>query len=34
MEEAGIARGLSEEDEITTKIDWALRTIPNPKRFL
>jgi tRNA (guanosine-2'-O-)-methyltransferase len=34
MEEAGIARGLSQEDEITTKIDWALRTIPNPQRFL
>jgi tRNA (guanosine-2'-O-)-methyltransferase len=34
MEEAGISRGLDEEDALNTKINWALRTIPNPQRFL
>ena len=34
MEEAGISRGLDEEDALNTKIKWALRTIPNPQRFL
>jgi len=34
MQEAGIDHGLSQEDEINTKIDWALRTIPNPQRFV
>ncbi len=34
MEEAGISRGLSREDEIETKIYWALRTIPNSQRFI
>jgi len=34
MQEAGINRGLSQEDEISTKIDWALRTTPNPQRFV
>ena len=34
MEEAGISRGLDEEDALNTKIKWALRTIPNPQHFL
>lgn len=34
MEEAGISRGLDDEDALNTKIKWALRTIPNPQRFL
>ncbi|MEC8458852.1 MAG: RNA methyltransferase [Bacteroidota bacterium] len=34
MEEAGIPWGLDEEDALNTKINWALRTIPNPQRFL
>jgi tRNA (guanosine-2'-O-)-methyltransferase len=34
MEQCGIPRGLSEEDALDTKINWALRTIPNPQRFI
>jgi len=34
MEKAGIKRGLTPEDELNTLINWALRTIPNPHRFL
>lgn len=34
MEESGISVGLGQEDEINTKIEWALRTIPNPERFV
>lgn len=34
MEKAGIKRGLAPEDELDTLINWALRTIPNPHRFL
>ena len=34
MERAGIPRGLEEIDALETKIDWALRTIPNPHRFI
>ena len=34
MEKAGIQRGLAPEDELDTLINWALRTIPNPHRFL
>ena len=34
LEEAGISRGLDNEDALNTKIKWALRTIPNPQRFL
>ena len=33
MDQAGIPRGLSPEDEIDTKIEWALRSIPNPHRY-
>jgi tRNA (guanosine-2'-O-)-methyltransferase len=34
MEQCGIQRGLHEEDALDTKINWALRTIPNPQRFV
>ena len=34
MEQCGIERGLNEEDALDTKINWALRTIPNPQRFV
>lgn len=34
MEKAGIKKGLAPEDELNTLIHWALRTIPNPQRFL
>jgi hypothetical protein len=34
MEESGISWGLDEEDALNTKINWALRTIPNPQRFV
>ena len=33
MEQCGVRRGLSEEDALDTKINWALRTVPNPQRF-
>jgi tRNA (guanosine-2'-O-)-methyltransferase len=34
MEKAGIPMGLEYEDELDTLIQWTLRTIPNPHRFL
>lgn len=34
MEQCGIQRGLEKEDALDTKINWALRTIPNPQRFI
>ena len=34
MEQSGIQRGLEKEDALDTKINWALRTIPNPQRFI
>jgi tRNA (guanosine-2'-O-)-methyltransferase len=34
MEKAGISRGLKPHDEMDTLINWALRTVPNPHRFL
>lgn len=34
MEQCGIQRGLKQEDALDTKINWALRTIPNPQRFI
>jgi tRNA (guanosine-2'-O-)-methyltransferase len=34
IDNAGIERGLKEEDALDTKIRWALRTVPNPHRFL
>lgn len=34
MDKAGIPRGLDELDALETKINWALRTIPNPHRFI
>lgn len=34
MDKAGIPRGLEELDALETKINWALRTIPNPHRFI
>jgi tRNA (guanosine-2'-O-)-methyltransferase len=34
MQQAGIPRGLSEEDELDTLINWALRTVPNPHQYL
>lgn len=33
MERSGIKRGLTGDDEVTTLIQWALRTVPNPQRF-
>jgi len=32
--QAGIMRGLLPEDEITTLIQWALRTVRDPQRFI
>ena len=34
MEQAGIERGLEEEDTLNTLIQWALRTVPNPHQYL
>lgn len=34
MEQCGIQMGLEKEDALDTKINWALRTIPNPQRFI
>jgi tRNA (guanosine-2'-O-)-methyltransferase len=32
--QAGISRGLLPEDEISTLIQWALRTVRDPQRFM
>ena len=34
MELAGIKRGLEEEDELNTLIQWSLRTVSNPHQYL
>lgn len=34
MDRSGIPRGLSPEDSLDTRIQWALRTVPNPHRYL
>ena len=34
MELAGIERGLEEEDELNTLIQWSLRTVSNPHQYL
>ena len=33
MDQLGIQRGLGVEDEISTLIQWALRTVPNPHQY-